>query len=336
MQMALVTVRTMNPADFAMVAEVDRLAFSLAAVRRGGEPLGMPRHAAGLEYFRQMAPDLCHVAVSGGEIVGYSIGHRWGKIAWIGPLGVSPSHMGQGIGTILLDAFSEASVRGGAATIGLETSLLGNIQLYERRGYEARCVRLLLAKPVSLGAVSGGHSPAPDGEPRPSIMPLLELEPGERVRLANESLDLAGRVAEGVDHRAELTSVPESGMGETLVALDSDGHLTGYAALYLHELRAPEMDIRQAAPDALVWLMVGWPAACRELVLACERRAAAAGLTKLRVPCYGASPHGFALLRHMGYMPEAAFVRMIRAGNYPGSAGHRWGTVPLGFSAWLG
>lgn len=332
--MALVTVRPMAPADFPAVAEVDRAAFSLAAVRSGREPIALPRHVAGLEYFRSMAPDLCHIALVDGEIAGYTIGHRWGSVAWIGPIGTAPAHMSQGIGTALLEAFYNACLAGGASTIGLETSVLGNVQLYERRGYQPVSLRLLLAKPVTLA--TAGQPAGPVDEPRPAIIPLAELEPGERVRLADESLQLAGMVHPGLDHRAELAAVPESGMGESLVALSPDGHLLGYAALWHWELRAAEMDIRQAAPDAVIWLMAGWPSACRELVLACERRAAVAGLTKLKVPCYGASPHGFALLRSMGYHPEAAFVRMLRAGSYPGSGNRRWGTVPLGFTAWLG
>ena len=332
--MAFITVREMSPGDYPLVAEVDRAAFSVASVSRGGERIALPRHTAGLEYFRLMAPDLCLVATAGEEIVGYTIGHRWGQIAWIGPIGVAPSHMGQGVGSVLLDAFYHASVKGGATTIGLETSLLGNIQLYERRGYQSACVRLLMSKPVSL---SGPGPQAPSGdEPRPSIMPLVELEPGERIRLGLESVVLSEQVAPGLDYRAEMTGVPESGMGDTLVALNSDGRLTGFAVLYLHDLRAAAMDIRQAAPDAAVWAMVGSPAACRELILACERRAAAAGVTKLKVPCYGGDPHSFALLRQMGYHPEAAFVRMLRLGEYPGGAGKPWGTAPLSFTTWLG
>jgi len=331
--MAMITIREMSPGDYPVVAEVDRAAFSVASVNRGGEPIALPRHAAGLEYFRLMAPDLCHVAIAGDEIVGYTIGHRWGQVTWIGPIGVAPSHMGHGVGTALLDAFYQASVKGGATTIGLETSLLGNIQLYERRGYQSAGVRLLMSKPVSLSGP--GPRAAAGDEPRPSIMPLVELEPGERIRLGLESIVLTEQAATGLDYRAELAGVPESGMGDTLVALDSDGHLTGFAALYLRELRAAEMDIRQAAPDAAVWAMVGSAAACRELVLACERRAAAAGVTKLKIPCYGADPHAFALLRQMGYNPEAAFVRMLRLGQYPGGAGKPWGTTPLSFTTWL-
>ena len=74
--LAQMTIRVMNPADYELVAEVDRAAFSVAAVGRGAEPITLPRHAAGLEYFRQMAPDLCLVAIIDGAIVGYAIGHR--------------------------------------------------------------------------------------------------------------------------------------------------------------------------------------------------------------------------------------------------------------------
>ena len=189
--------------------------------------------------------------------------------------------MGKGIGGALLKAFDEACVAGGATVIGLETSLLGNVQLYEHRGYRSECVRLLMAKSVSVhdaGPAAGGG----EGDPgRPYIMPFMELEPGERVRLASESLALTEQLVPGLDYRAELTGVPESGMGDSLVALDGHGRLTGFAALYLRDLRASDMDIRQAAPDAAVWAMVGSEAACRELVAACERRAAAAGVTRL-------------------------------------------------------
>ncbi len=349
-------VREMRPSDLPAVAAVDMAAFSFAAVHSGRPPLESPRHTAGLEYFRRMAPALCLVAEHGGTVCGYTIGHRWGATAWIGPVGVAPELMGRGIGTALLDAFRECSLAAGATTIGLETSILGNVRLYERRGYRAAALRLLLAKDLARGpapeaaqaAAAAAQVAAPsaarvaaaarpeDEGPSFSVMPLMELEPGERHRLGAESRLLAGLVEPGLDHSEELSSVPESGMGETLVALDKEGRLAGYAAMYLKELRAPGMDIRKASTASLVWIMNGWPDACVALAAGCERVAAAAGAARLEIPCYAANAHGFALLKSLRYSPAAAFVRMLQAGQVNGSAGKVWQSVPLDFSCWMG
>lgn len=330
-------IREMRAADLPEVARVDQEAFSLAAVRTGRSALETPRHSAGIEYFRGMAPDLCLVAEHEGRIAGYTLGHRWGATTWIGPVGVAPDLMGKGIGTELLAAFRDRSLAGGATTIGLETSILDNVRLYEKRGYKAMGLRLLLEKPVGANpGTTADTAYAKDGGTRINVVPLAELEPGERHRLAAESRKLAGLVEPGLDHSEELSAVYESGMGQTLVALDGDGRLAGYATMYLKELRGPEMDIRKAKADALVWIMTGWPAACAVLTRECERTAAAAGAARLKVPCYAGNPHGFALLKALGYVPEAAFVRMFLAGQVRGSAGQAWQTVPLDFSSWLG
>ncbi len=346
-------IREMQAADLVAVAKVDQDAFSHAAVRAGRTPLAYPRHSAGLDYFRRMAPDLCLVAEYGGRVAGYTIGHRWGATTWIGPVGVAPDLMGRGIGTALLDTFRNRSAALGATTIGLETSILDNVRLYERRGYRAAGLRLLVGKAIGAGAataaapaVNSGAAAGADAAPgAPSsghedsplpVFSFMELEPGERHRLTAESRRLAGLVEPGLDHGNELSAVPDSGTGETLVALDSEGLLAGYAVLYLKELRSPEMDVRRAHTDALVWIMTGWPTACLALTAACERAAAAAGATHLKIPCYGGNPHGFALLKTVGYAPEAAFVRMLLAGGVSGTSGKPWQSVPLDFSSWLG
>ncbi|MDP2872793.1 MAG: GNAT family N-acetyltransferase [Bacillota bacterium] len=342
-------IRTMTDDDLPDVSRVDLAAFSLAAQRFGGHPIDHGRHRMGLEYFRRAASDLCIVADTDGEVIGYGIGHRWGDTAWIGPLGVLPEHMGRGVGTALMQGFCTRAADGGATVVGLETSIAQNVRIYEKRGFLARGVRLLAARDLgpAVGAARAGDAATAGATGRfdPTdgakvgdftILPwgaAGQARPASRIK---EARKLAGLVTPGLDHTGEFDAVPRSGMGPTYVALDGADRLAGYAVLHLRAYRSPGFMDTTPPADPLVWIMVGSAEATGALLAACEAAAQAAGAARLKVPCYGGNPHAWAVLKQLGYKVDAAFIRMFWRGQYGGTADRKWGQVPLDLSSWLG
>lgn len=343
-------IRTMTVDDLPAVSAVDLAAFSAAAQLAGLPVPQHGRHRMGLECFRRTASDLCLVADRAGEVVGYAVGHRWGSTTWVGPLGVLPALMGRGIGTALMNGFCTRSIDSGAEVIGLETSITQNLRLYERRGFLARGIRLLAGRDLSRPAagseaagpqcrqqVAGAFVPAAGGECGGfTIVPWSLLGHAQQRTRAAEARALSGLVSAGLDHTAEFSAVPASGMGTTYLALDGSDKLAGYAVLHLRAYRSPTF-LDGAPPAApLVWAAMGSAEATAALLAACEQAALAAGASHLRVPSYGGNPHSWALLRQLGYDVEMAYVRMSFRGQYTGSAGRTWGQVPHDLSSWLG
>jgi len=338
-------VRQMEEDDLDQVARVDLASFGWAAGRAGLPPVVSQRHLPGLRYMLGKARDLCLVATAPGgqEILGYLLGHRWGTTAWAGPFGVDVPSMRRGIGSAMLDEFQRRCIAGGANSVGLETSILGNVRFYRRKGYVSGGLRLLAVKDL-------GEPPAGPGSPTvaraapgtgPEVRLWRSLGREARAELTAGARRLSERVWPGLDHTVEFDAVDLSGIGETLVAVWPGGDVAGYAVLHLLASRLPAGELGVAAAPAVepgIWVMVGCEEAVVSLLDACEERAAAAGGRSLKVPWYAATVDGYLLLRGHGYRPEAACARMYLgdATEYAFRRAEPGGPAVLEFSGWLG
>jgi GNAT superfamily N-acetyltransferase len=248
--------------------------------------------------------------------------------------------MGRGIGTALMQGFCNRAADSGATVVGLETSLAVNVQIYEKQGFLARGIRLLAVKDLAAhptAATAAFDSPAgAKAAGDLTVMPWSAVGQTKRTPLIVAARKLAGMVTAGLDHTAEFDVAQTGGMGATYVALDGQGRLAGYAVLFLRGYRCPGFGDAQPPVDPLLWISVGSAEATEALLAACESAAARAGAAHLKVPCYSGNPHSWAVLRRLGYRPEAAFVRMFWRGQYGGTADRKWGQVPIDLSSWLG
>jgi GNAT superfamily N-acetyltransferase len=349
----------MTPVDFDEVARVDLAAFAWAARQGGLAPVETERHRRGLAYFVGKGPGLCLVAEGppgcSQQVLGYAFGHRWGSTAWVGPLGVDIPFMGRGIGTALLDELCRRSREAGATTIGLETSLAGNVRFYGRKGFLPGAVRLLAAKDLPSGgeesgsgaqAVARGPGSGVRGAARragiqrgaPLVREWSSIGLAARRDLAGEARRLAGKASPGLDHTAEFDAVVSAGAGETLVASWPGGGLAGYAVIHHYAVRASPAPGGLSPVEPAVWILVGCQEAVGPLLGEVETRAAAMGATRLRVPCYTGGVHGYLLLRALGYRPETGYARLFLGGPPPAAPEQSdpGGPAVLDFSAWLG
>lgn len=132
------SIRLMTLNDLTQVAELDALAFNTA--RRTGKHL---------QACLDLNPTGCFVATAtNNHLVGYVFTRMWGKLGWIGVLGVHRDHQGKGFGKALVNTAIKYLRDSKCQIIGISTAAdkPDNVGLYIAFGFLPCCPTLELFK----------------------------------------------------------------------------------------------------------------------------------------------------------------------------------------------
>ncbi len=134
----MLEIRNTTGADLGGINALLVRAFSQVQVQEGQPTTTLPLCCEKfLHLYLQDTPKACFVATESHQVVAAVFGHCWGKFGWIGPLAVSPTYQGRGIGKHMLRKAVEALKNCGCLYIGLEThpANIKNINFYTRLGF---------------------------------------------------------------------------------------------------------------------------------------------------------------------------------------------------------
>ncbi len=235
-------VRRMTLADLKEVCRIDRDAFQ--AYRRARRQLTRPlrlRTPANMQAaLRRPYPGVVVEAPPDGPIVGYCFTHVWGKLGWLGTLGVSPRRQGLGLGRVVIAAGLALLREAGCTVLALETMPESgkNLALYLSLGLEARYLTLLFR-----------------GLPRPA------KETHYRIWKGGVELQMLGeQMMHGLDPTPAAQWLEDEGAGQTLVWWE-DGRPVAFAALRHAErrLETPQYDLTTEVAACLPQATAHWP-----------------------------------------------------------------------------
>jgi GNAT superfamily N-acetyltransferase len=288
----------MELTDVIAAQDVLQRAFGEAQRQRVGR-LPAPPFGARLAHARfQRDPHGAFVALRGGRIVGCIFSVKWGRLAWFGPLAVTPEAQGLGIAQMLVEAVHARWRRLRARAWGLETfaDSAQHLHLYTKLGY------LPLSVAVSFVADAGAIPP-----PRGHVLARLgELASAERDAALRRIRAIADEAVPGVDPTLEATAALESQVGDVLLVSDRRG-LVGFAVVHWAPLLRPGDVI--AVPVAAVARRGGVRALAALLrglrALALDRRQ-----SRVWVRAAGRRVRAQEVIRREGFVPESASLRM--------------------------
>ncbi len=235
-------VRRMTLADLKEVCRIDRDAFQ--AYRRARRQLTRPlrlRTPANMQAaFRRPYPGVVVEAPPAGPIVGYCFTHVWGKLGWLGTLGVTPRRQGLGLGRVVIAGGLALLREAGCTTLALETMPESgkNLALYLSLGLEARRLTLLFR-----------------GLPAPAA------ETHYRVWKGGVELQMIGaQMLAGLDPTPAAQWLEDEDAGQTLVWWQ-DGKPVAFAVLRHAErrLETPQYDLTAEAVACLPEAAQHWP-----------------------------------------------------------------------------
>ncbi len=161
-----------------------------------------------------------------GQICGFNMVHLSGREGWMGPLAVRPDRQGAGLGKEMIEAGIQWLEEHGARAIGLETMprTVENIGFYSRLGFVPGHLTVTLVR---------------DLERRPARQPeLLSTAGAARAEQLRACADLTARLLPGADYTRELQTTADLRIGDTLLARDAAGVLTGFALFHTTPLAA--------------------------------------------------------------------------------------------------
>ncbi len=219
-------VRRMTFADLKDVCRIDRDAFQ--AYRRARRQLTRPlrlRTPANMQAaLRRPYSGVVVEAPVGGPVVGYCFTHVWGKLGWLGTLGITPRRQGLGLGRTVIAGGLALLREAGCTTLALETMPESgkNLALYIELGLEARYLTLLFR-----------------GAPAPAAETHYRLWEG-----GPELCQIGEQMVHGFDPTPAAQWLADENAGQTLVWWEG-GQPVAFAALRYAErrLETPQSDL---------------------------------------------------------------------------------------------
>lgn len=162
----------------------------------------------------------------GAELVGSNFATRWGRFGFFGPLSVRVDLWGQGIAGHLVEAALAYLDAAGVAQAGLFTfpESVKHVGLYTKYGFWPRHLVAVLEQALEDGAPAAASAPttfATEAATRGADAVL-----GACRRLTDALCD-------GLDLEREVRAVDDQGLGDTVLCLDDDGELDGFAVCHL-------------------------------------------------------------------------------------------------------
>lgn len=299
--MSTVTVRPLDEVDLDRADAIFRLAF--------GTHLGLPdpmAFAGDSDFIRsrwRAFPDAAFAAEDANTLLGTILGARWGSVGFFGPLTVHPAAWNRGVAQSLLEPMMERFASWNVRHAGLYTfsNSPKHVSLYQRFGFHPRFLTALMARPV---------------DPQSSEPPLLvsSLSSTAREIALAECRAVTDALYDGLDLAAEIESVRNQGLGDTVLVAGSGG-VEAFAVCHAgpgSEAGSGECYVKFAAvsPAAGTEIFV-------ELLEACERYAAERGATRLEAGVSTAREEAYGTMLSRGYRTEVLGVTMHRP-NEPG------------------
>jgi GNAT superfamily N-acetyltransferase len=168
------------------------------------------------------APEASLGAYAGGELIGSNFAARWGSFGFFGPLTVRPDFWGRGVAQRLLGPTMELFERWNVKHVGLFTfpHSTKHVGLYQKFGFWPQALTAVMAKPVN------------EARAAPPASTLSVLRPERREKALAACRAVASTVQPGLDLSAEIRSVAEQSLGETVLVEDG-GELTAFAVCHL-------------------------------------------------------------------------------------------------------
>lgn len=292
-----VTIASLGESDLAAADAVFRLAF--------GTALGLPephRFAEGAELVRTRFladPARAFKAEAHGELVGCAFVGRWGSYALLGPLAVRPDHWDRGVGRLLWEARLPLLESWGTTHAALFTRAeTKNVHLYQAFGFWPGSLTALTAKQL-------------DRAPGPGVPHTFsELPASAREAALAECRELTDSLYPGLDLETEIRAVAVQMLGDTILLEDEDG-IRGFAVCHAgagSEAGPGTCYVKFAAVES----GEGAPRRFERLLDACERYAAARGLTRVVAGVSTARREAYRTLLDRGHRPFAFGVAMHR------------------------
>ena len=235
-------VRRMTLADLKEVCRIDRDAFQ--AYRRARRQLTRPlrlRTPANMQAaLRRPFPGVVVEAPPNGPVVGYCFTHVWGRLGWLGTLGITPRRQGLGLGRAVIAGGLALLREAGCTTLALETMPESgkNLALYTTLGLEARYLTFLFR-----------------GLPATAPQTHFRLWQG-----GAELREIGEAVLSGWDPTPAAQWLEDENAGQTLVWWQ-DGQPVAFAALRYAErrLETPQYDLTTEAAACLPQAAEHWP-----------------------------------------------------------------------------
>jgi len=301
--MSSLTVRPLEEADLDHADGIFRLAF--------GTHLGLPdpmAFAGDSDFVRsrwRAFPDAAFAAEDEGRLLGTIFGARWGSVAFFGPLTVDPAAWNRGVARGLLEPMMDRFASWNIRHAGLYTfsNSPKHVALYQRFGFQPRFLTALMSRPLDLDAAGG----------RPLV--ISSLGPVERERVLAECRAVTDALYDGLDLAAEIESVRNQGLGDTVLVAGS-GAVEAFAVCHAgagSEAGSGGCYVKFGAvsPAADGARVLG------ELMEACERYAVERGATRLEAGVSTAREEAYGTLMNRGYRTDMLGVTMHRP-NEPG------------------
>jgi predicted N-acetyltransferase YhbS len=291
-----VVIRSLCEADLPTASRICRRAF--------GTFLGAPdpdNFWAGREYVRtrwRANPGASLAAELDGAVVGTNLATRWGSFAFFGPLTIEPALWNQGIAQQLMRGTIELIDSWNVDAAGLFTfaNSAGHIHLYQKFGFWPRFLTALLAKPPTMQSAS--------------FTRYSETTEVERAEAIAACRNLTSAIYDGLDVSAEIRSVHEEQLGET-VLLWSGVSLDAFAVCHLGE------NTEAGAHTCYVKFAAARPGADAErvfthLLAACEALAAQLGLRRLEAGVNVGRSRAYRCMLDSGFRADTYGVAMHR------------------------
>lgn len=233
------------------------------------------------------------------SIFGFAFSHCWGRLGWVGPLGVVAEEREKGLGRKLTHASVEYLKSRGCSLIGLETVSAQNIGLYMRLGFFPTLPRIRLFKDVEKR------------EMPEDVVLLSENESENNIKALRR---ICRELEPGLDYIHEILACERRGIGKTLLVIER-GRVSGYA--FLQTLPSRE----ERRPLAMIkMLAIGSKYTKRKILFrlldACEAFAHEAGREEISFKIYSGYRNLLKELLVYGYTVQSSTLRMVLQGKY--------------------
>ncbi|OZM80156.1 GNAT family N-acetyltransferase [Pseudonocardia sp. MH-G8] len=239
-----------------------------------------------------------------GELAGSTLLARWGSVAYLGPLSVTPKLWGHGIGGRLVAAAVDVLDGWDARHQGLFTFAQSphHHRFYERFGFWPRFLTAIMSRPVTGGEPVLGWR-------------LSAAAPPARAALVDGCAAVTDAIHPGLDVRGEINAVLDQGLGD-VVLIGEPETPRGFAVCHTGagtEAGSGIVYVKFAA----VRPGPGAGPAFAALVAACQGLAAEVGAARLTLGVNTARHDAYRQLLAEGFRTDIPGVTMHRP-NEPG------------------
>jgi GNAT superfamily N-acetyltransferase len=296
---------TIKPLELADLPEADRIMRLAFGTFLGlPDPLTFLGDADLVRTRWRAAPCASLGAYADGALIGSNFAAAWGSFGFFGPLTVRPDFWDRGVAKRLLVATMELFEQWGMEHLGLFTfpQSTKHVGLYHQFGFWPQTLTAVMAKPVN-GAAAPPHA---------STLSALPSERREKTVAACR--DVTDSVQPGLDLSAEIRSVAEQSLGET-VLIEDGSDVAAFAVCHLgpgteagsETLYVKFGAVRRGAGREQL----------RELLAACEALARARGAKQIAAGVNTARENAYGTLLEHGFRSVLNGVAMQRP-NKPG------------------